>query len=80
MALEGWVSSNFNTFTPGDIITHNQILDNHDLWFGYPIKMAKVFLTASTVEDSNIYLEQFQIPWRISKVEVVNGMRQWTIA
>ena len=43
-------------------------------------KMAKVFLTASTVEDSNIYLEQFQIPWRISKVEVVNGMRQWTIA
>jgi len=77
---DNWFSSNFNSFEPGEVITHNEILDNWDKWFGYPMQIAQAFLTKETVTDANEFLIFAELPFRVTNVSVVNGMRQWTIA
>jgi hypothetical protein len=76
----GVFSANYTLFKSGDIITESQCLNNHDLWFGYPDSMASTFITKVTVSATNTYLEEIHIPWRVTAVNVVSGVRQWTIA
>jgi len=76
----GVFSANYTLLKSGDIITELQCLEKHDLWFGYPDSMATDFITKTTTSDSNSYLELIQLPWRVSATNVVDGVRQWTIA
>jgi len=73
-------SADFKSFNTGDIITESQALENWDLWFGYPYGLAETFVMKTTVVNANKFLENFQIPWRVSAVNVVDGTIQWTIA
>ena len=73
-------SADFKSFNSGDVITESQALENWDLWFGYPYGLAETFVMKTTVDDTNTFLNAFNIPWRVTAVNVVSGVRQWTIA
>ena len=73
-------SANYSLFKSGQIITENQVQKNWDLWFGYPETIITDFLTSTTAEQANEYLETIQVPWRVSAVNIVEGVTQWTIA
>jgi len=73
-------SANYSLFKSGQIITENQVQKNWDLWFGYPETIITDFLTSTTVEQANEYLKNIQVPWRVSAVNIVEGVTQWTIA
>jgi len=73
-------SADFKAFNTGDIITESQALEKWDTWFGYPYGLAETFIMKTTVSDTNEFLQAFKIPWRVTAVNVVSGVRQWTIA
>jgi len=73
-------SANYSLFTSGQIITPVQIQEHWDLWFGHPSTIVDPFLNTNTVEESNNYLEEIQLPWRVSTLNIVDGIKQWTIA
>jgi hypothetical protein len=73
-------TTNFNGFESGQIITNEDALAKWDLWFGYPYGLAETFVMKTTVEDQNKFLDNCNIPWRVSAVNVVKGVTQWTIA
>tara|TARA_R110000744_G_scaffold215672_1_gene334467 strand:- start:499 stop:732 length:234 start_codon:yes stop_codon:yes gene_type:complete len=73
-------SANHRLFKPGQIISEAAIRASWDLWFGYPETIIEPFLDTTTVEESNTYLAEINIPWRVSAVNTVDGSKQWTIA
>ena len=73
-------TTNFKAFNTGDVITESQALAKWDIWFGYPYGLAETFVMKTTVDDTNTFLNAFNIPWRVTAVNVVSGVRQWTIA
>mgnify|MGYP003149191906 CR=1 FL=1 len=73
-------SANHRLFKPGRIISETGVRSNWDLWFGYPETIIDTFLAATTVEESNDYLAEINIPWRVSAINIVDGAKQWTIA
>ena len=78
--MEDVWTANYTLFQSGDIITESQVRKNWDMWFGYPESLIDVFLIANGVEKTNAYLELIQVPWRVSAINTVNGVKQWTIA
>ena len=79
MAEEIW-TANYTLFKSGDIITESQIRTKWSLWFGHPQSLIDVFLIASGVDKTNKYLSDIGIPWRVSDINIVDGVKQWTIA
>ena len=73
-------SANYSLFKSGQIITENQVQKNWDLWFGFPETIIDPFLSANTVVETNNYLEEIELPWRVSTLNIVDGVKQWTIA
>ena len=73
-------SANHKLFTPGRIITEVSVRESWDLWFGYPETIIEPFIEAVSVEESNDYLAEINIPWRVSAFNIVDGSKQWTIA
>ena len=73
-------SANYILFKSGDIITEHECAEKWDLWFGYPESLSTDFISKTTVSEANTYLESIEIPWRVTAVNVVDGVRQWTIA
>ena len=73
-------SANYTLFKSGQIISANQVSQEWDKWFGYPETIIDPFLSATTVTETNDYLEEIQLPWRVSALNTVDGVKQWTIA
>lgn len=73
-------TANYTLFKSGDIITEHDCVEKWDLWFGYPESLSTDFISKTTVSAANTYLETIQLPWRVSKINTVSGVKQWTIA
>ena len=73
-------TANYTLFKSGDIITEDQVREKWALWFGYPESLIDVFLIADGVDKTNAYLELIQVPWRVSGINTISGVKQWTIA
>jgi len=73
-------TANYTLFKSGDIITEAQVREEWALWFGYPESLIDVFLIADGVDKTNAYLELIQVPWRVSGINTVSSVKQWTIA
>jgi hypothetical protein len=73
-------TANYTLFKSGDIITEPQVRLEWDKWVGYPESLTTNFITKTSVSDANAYLESIELPWRISAINTVDSVRQWTIA
>ena len=73
-------SANYSLFKTGTIISENQVTRNWDVWFGYPETIIDPFINSESVADANAYLEEIRLPWRVSTFNVVDGVKQWTVA
>ena len=78
--MENIVTPDQSPFRGGEIITPSQITANGNMWFGYPLSLADIFLNTRKVSTANKFLSDIKVPWRVSAVNIVDGVTQWTVA
>tara|TARA_A100001515_G_scaffold111690_2_gene92737 strand:- start:759 stop:1010 length:252 start_codon:yes stop_codon:yes gene_type:complete len=68
-------------FTSGTILTPAMVERNAGNWLGQPKDfLCDIFLKTKKVETANRFLTDINVPWRVSAINIVDGVTQWTVA
>ena len=71
---------NQSYFSSGTILTVSMVKKNAANWLGQPKDfLCDIFIKTRKVETVNRFLTDIDVPWRVSAINIVDGLPQWTV-